>query len=155
MIFVYFAVWILLCGRFSLDVLATGAGISLLIYLFTWRVIGLTPKKELETVRKIPSYILYVLRLIREVIKANLQVAGMILDPTSDVEPQLITLHTKLKERSSRVLLANSITLTPGTITAYMKDDVLIVHALDKETAEGLADGAFEKELLSLEEERV
>ncbi len=155
MFFVYFAVWILLNGRFSPDVLAAGAGVSLLIYLFTWRVIGLTPKREWEKVKKLPSYILYVLRLIREIIKANLQVAGMILDPVSDVEPQLITLHTKLKEQSSRVLLANSITLTPGTITAYMKDDILIVHALDKETAEGLTDGAFEKELLSLEEEQV
>ncbi len=155
MFFVYFAVWILLNGRFSPDVLAAGAGVSLLIYLFTWRVIGLTPKREWEKVKKLPSYILYVLRLIREVIKANLQVAGMILDPSSDVEPQLITLHTKLKEQSSRVLFANSITLTPGTITAYMKDDILIVHALDKETAEGLTDGAFEKELLSLEEEQV
>ena len=67
------------------------------------------------------------------------------------VEPILIRFRTSLQTKAARVLLANSITLTPGTITVSLEGDELVVHCLDKTLAEGLADGIFAKELERLE----
>ena len=66
----------------------------------------------------------------------GLPVAGM-------EEPVLVTFQTKIKSPFLRVLLANSITLTPGTITVSLEDDTYVVHALDKDFAEGIENSVF------------
>ena len=63
----------------------------------------------------------------------------------------LVRFRTTLRTRVARVLLANSITLTPGTITVTLEGDELTVHCLDKTLAEGLSDGIFVRELEKLE----
>ena len=151
MFFVYFLLWILFNGRADADVLITGAGAALLIYLFTWKIIGLTPKREWRAWKKAGSYISYAGYLFVEILKANWQVTKLIFNPKVELEPQLVTMKTECREEMNRVLLANSITLTPGTITASLDGDELIVHALDRETAEGLLDNGFEKRLLAME----
>ena len=59
----------------------------------------------------------------------------------------------RLKKEWTRAMLANFITLTPGTITAFLEDDIYTVHCLDKELAEGIEDCAFVKILTELEAE--
>ena len=58
-------------------------------------------------------------------------------------EPVLVTFHTTLKSPVLRVILANSITLTPGTITVSLEGDTFVVHALDKDFVEGIEDSVF------------
>ena len=64
----------------------------------------------------------------------------------------LISFKTSLKTKMAKMLLANSITLTPGTITVSLRDDVYMVHCYDKSMAKGLNNTVFEKKLLKLEE---
>ena len=75
----------------------------------------------------------------------------MILSPGFQNKPVIIHFKTDLKSRTARVLLANSITLTPGTITVSLEDDVYTVHCLDKSLAEGIDSSVFVKLLKKLE----
>jgi len=67
------------------------------------------------------------------------------------VVPKLASFKTKLSNPAARVVFADSITLTPGTITVHIQGDEFLVHCLDESMEEGLAGGVFEQELLSLE----
>ena len=89
--------------------------------------------------------------LLIEICRANMGVMRFILSPRYEVEPQLVYIKTDLKNDLERVVLANSITLTPGTITVSMEKDLMCVHCLDKTMAEGLDHSDFEKQLLELE----
>ena len=75
----------------------------------------------------------------------------MILTQREHMEPVLVTFRTNLKTETARVILANSITLTPGTITVSIDEDELVVHCLDKSLAEGIEDPVFEQRLKEFE----
>lgn len=75
----------------------------------------------------------------------------MILSPKFKNEPVIVQFRTDLKSKMARVLLANSITLTPGTITVSLEDDVYTVHCLDKRLAEGMDTSVFVRLLRKLE----
>ena len=85
----------------------------------------------------------YLFVLIWEIIKANFDTMKMIFTSKYEREPVLVTFRTKIKSPVLRVLLANSITLTPGTITVSLEDDTYVVHALDKDFAEGIENSVF------------
>lgn len=80
----------------------------------------------------------YWLFLGKEIIVANVDVIKRILKPGLSISPQIITLSVKKQNDLSKVIYANSITLTPGTVTLALSGDELIVHALSKEAAEDL-----------------
>lgn len=86
-----------------------------------------------------------------EIIKANADVVKFIFNDKEVVEPVIVTFQTNLKSELSRVILANSITLTPGTITISLEGDELVVHCLDKSLAEGMEDSIFVKLLEEIE----
>ena len=89
-----------------------------------------------------------------EIIKANWQVIYFILTSKYEVEPRLVKFKTDLKKNSSRAVLANSITLTPGTITVTLTENEYVVHCLDKELAEGMQDSIFVKQLRVMEKDK-
>ena len=103
-------------------------------------------------VRKLPWIIGYCFILINEIIKANLTMIHYLLSPQILPEPALVRFHTDLKTRTAQVLLANSITLTPGTITVEMKDGEYLIHCYDKTMGEGLDSSVFVSMLKKLEE---
>ena len=151
LLLVYFGLCVLFNGRADSDVLITGAGAALLVYLFTWKIIGLTPKAEWRGWKKAWKYLCFFGYLFVEILKANWQVLGFVMDPKKEMEPQLVKYKTNCRDEMSRVLLANAITLTPGTITVGQDEDELIIHALDKETAAGLEGNGFEERLVEME----
>ena len=67
------------------------------------------------------------------------------------MQPKLASFKTKLSTRGARVMLADSITLTPGTITVSLQDDTYLVHCLDESMEDGLYDSSFEKHLHEIE----
>jgi multicomponent Na+:H+ antiporter subunit E len=103
--------------------------------------------------KKIAYSIQYLFILIIEVIKANIDVAKIVLSPKIDIDPVVIEFKTKLKTDLTKTILANSITLTPGTITMIMENDVYTVHCLKREFADSLANSKFENILLKIEEQ--
>ena len=155
MLLLFFAVWIVFNGRFTLEIALFGIVIAGLMFAFMCRFMDYSPEKEKSFYRKFPLFCRYVLLLVREIVKANVIVCKMILSRRERIEPAMVKVHTNLKTETARVMLANSITLTPGTITVSMEGRELLVHCLDKSLAEGMEDSEFEKLLEQLEGEKI
>ena len=95
--------------------------------------------------------ILYLPWLVLEVIKANLQVSRIILSRRIRISPRLIRLNATQKSELGQVIFANSITLTPGTVTLNVQDGELLVHALTEATANDLHEGEMNRRVRALE----
>ena len=83
--------------------------------------------------------------LAKEIITANIDVIKRILKPGQSISPQVFTLPAEKKTDLSKVIYANSITLTPGTVTLDLSGSEMKVHALSKEAAEDLQKGEMAK----------
>ena len=87
----------------------------------------------------------YWLFLLKEIVVSNVQVIKLILSPTSKIEPHFVQVEAHQNSDLGRTILANSITLTPGTVTVSISDQALLVHALTRESAQGVIDGALDQ----------
>ena len=152
MFFVLFAFWLLLNGRWTAEIALTGAAVCGLVYLFLWKYLGYSPRKEWQAARRLPGLAVYALWLVGQIFASAAATIRLIWSPRLIAEPRLVAFRSRLKTRAGRTLLANSITLTPGTITADQTGDRFLVHCLDSDFAEGLADSEMEKRILRIEE---
>ncbi|MDO4616141.1 MAG: Na+/H+ antiporter subunit E [Lachnospiraceae bacterium] len=143
--------WIILNGRFTLEVFLFGLVICGAMYAFCCRILGLSLQKDLRFMKRLPMFVHYVLILIWEILKANRQVMRFILTPQLAAEPVIVHFHSDLKSEAAKVLLANSITLTPGTITVRLEGSEYYVHCLDKDFAEGMDASIFVELLEKME----
>ena len=75
----------------------------------------------------------------------------MVLSPVIEVEPCLIRFRTDLRSEAARVALANSITLTPGTLTVFLEGKDFLIHALDRSMARGVNESIFVRQLRRME----
>ncbi len=139
--------WSILCEKLSAEVFVLGIAISAGIFYFNRHLL---PTGSFR-IGKLPLYVLYLLLLLKEIVLANISVAGIVLRPQMNVSPCIITLKTRLRSHLHRAILANSITLTPGTLTVQLKGDELVVHCLIKEYIPDLINSKFEKLLLKIE----
>ena len=155
MLLLFLLVWIIFNGRVTAEILLFGVAVAGAMFGFICNFMDYSLKKELALYRKVPLLFRYVLVLLKEIITANLTVIRMILTRKETMEPVLVHVHTDLKSEVSRVILANSITLTPGTITVSMTGQDLLVHCLDRSLSEGMEDSVFVKLLQKLEGEDV
>ena len=150
---VYFALWVIFNGRITLEILIAGILLSVLLDLFVKHVmkIRLTGAAFWKFVKLFPDAMFYVIVLLVEIIKANITITKIVLAPNIDVEPCLVKFTSPLKTTAARVALANSITLTPGTITVSLEGNEFVVHALTREIAGGLEGSIFERLLTRME----
>ncbi len=144
--------WIIFNGRFTPEILVFGLIISAAVCLFMVKFFGYSFKKELLVLKILPDLFIYVIILLVEIIKANFAVMKLIIFKAKSIEPTVVHFHTGLKTKAARVLLANSITLTPGTITSSLHEDEFFVHCLDKHLSVGISDSVFVKRLRKMEE---
>jgi len=93
----------------------------------------------------------YLIWLVIEIAKCNLDVARRILDPKLPISPRLIEVQAGQKDDLGRVLYANSITLTPGTVSVETRGKTITVHALTAEAAEGLLTGDMDRRVTQVE----
>ena len=154
MFFVYFALWVVLNGRWTLEIGAFGVVFAALLYAFSCRFLGYSVKKDLRFARGIPAAARYLATLLCEIVKANLTVMRMILSPDFEPKPKLVRFESGLTDEGHRVALADSITLTPGTITCQLRGDEYVVHCLDESLSQGLTDGALIGQLREMEAEK-
>ncbi len=153
MLLLFFLAWIIFNGRVTLEIVLFGIAISLAVFAFICKFMDFSIQREWNFYRRLPRFVQYVYVLIKEIISANLAVCRMILTRKETMEPVIVRVHTNLKTETARVILANSITLTPGTITVSMTGQELLVHCLDKTLAEGMEDSVFVKLLEKMEGE--
>lgn len=156
MVVLLFLLWILLNGRFTADagmlqIVIVGVAVAGVAYWFAHKTLGYTLKAELKMLKKVPILIAYLFILIKEIIVANFQMMKIVLGKKLDVHPVIVKIKVPLKTEFARVLLANSITLTPGTITAELEGDEFTIHCIDTAFSEGMDSSSFVKMLERLE----
>ena len=150
--FLLFGFWVLLNGQWTGEIAVVGAVLSGLIYLFCWKFMDYSPRKEWALLKRVPWALAYLAALVREIVRSCMATIRLVWSPSLVPQPCLKSFETKLKGNYAKVMLANSITITPGTITVNMQGNKLLVHCLDEDFAEGLADSALDKRLMKLEE---
>ena len=136
MIILLFLFWIILNGRFTLDwgmlqVVLTGVILIGAVSAFSYKILGYKLSTELRFWKKLPLLIKYFLLLVKEIISSSLKVISLVFSKSKKYEPVVIKFKTNLKTDVAKVILANTITLTPGTITADLTDDCFTIHCLD------------------------
>jgi multicomponent Na+:H+ antiporter subunit E len=148
-----FAVWLILNGKVTVEICCFGLVISAALFYFMCRFMGYSTKKEILLWRLLPLMAQYIGVLVAEIVKANLVVLKIVLNPLIQPEPALVYFDADLKSELAKVMLANSITLTPGTITVSVEDNHYCVHCLDRELGAGIENSVFVELLEKIEEE--
>lgn len=150
MFIILFLFWILINGKINLEITIIGLIICALVNLFARYFLNFTFKKDVAYCKNIGLFILYFFLLVIEVIKSNWNIITLIWSK-KEIEPKVVHFNVDLKTRLLRVLFANSITLTPGTITIELDDDQYIVHALRYEYIDGIENSSILKVLRRME----
>ena len=151
MFVVFFALWVIFNGKLNAEIAIFGVVLSAVVYLFSCKFLGYSLKKDQQLLRLIPSMLRYLCLLVREIVKSNLALIRVVYSRKAEVKPQLVTFRTPVKGAYKSVL-ADCITVTPGTISVTSEDDKLTVHALDTSFAEGIEDTDFQKQLLEMQQ---
>ena len=146
----FFLFWMILNGRWTRETALIGVAVTLAAMLFMWKTCDWSFKKEGRLYLVLPRIIGFVLTVIWEIVKANLNMCNIVYFGEAEAVTRI--LHTRLTTRLAKMALANAITLTPGTISVNFQGDELTVHCLRPELAEGLDDLVFERKLLKIEE---
>jgi len=137
--FIMFGFWILLSGKFDLFHLILGVISSALVSFLSSDILMHDAKKNdrLAIAFRFTAYIPW---LLYQIVLSTLHVAFLALHPKiiDQIDPTIVTFKTKLKSNIAQVALANSITLTPGTITIRIEDGIYYVHAISRKAAAGL-----------------
>jgi multicomponent Na+:H+ antiporter subunit E len=141
--------WLLLTFKITVPNLIVGSVASLVCSLFFGRFFITNVYKILQPQRYF-WFIIYLFIFLWECIKANIDVAYRVLHPAMPIKPGIVKVKTTLKSDLAKTLLANSITMTPGTITVDIIDDYLYIHWIyvrseDPEVYTPIITGAFEK----------
>ena len=148
---IFFLIWIIFNGQFTLEIAAFGLVIAGAVYWFICRYLDYSPRKDIILCKRFFLLLHYIFVLLKEILKANAAVFKMTYSAKYHLEPAVIHFTTTLHSNFARVLLANSITLTPGTITVSLQDNEYVVHCLDKDLAEGIDSSIFVKLLERIE----
>ena len=108
-------------------------------------------RKDLRLMSKVGLGIAYFFVLLKEIFVSNFKVMAIILFKRIPITPALTEVRVELRSRMAKTILANSITLTPGTITVKVEGDVFTVHCLSAELIDGIEDSTFVKLLRKME----
>ena len=128
-------IWLLLMNDLSLGHWILGALLGWAIPLLT-QVFWINPPRVLKPFK----LCLFLLRILGDIITANLQVAKLILGSTAKLRPAFVEIPMLLEDELALTMLTSIISLTPGTVSADLSDDrkMLLVHGLDVPDAEAL-----------------
>ncbi len=122
-----FLFWIMLEGSLSFDVVIVGLLVSASIaWLYPSGLSFFTEFRA--TPEAFKAGFRYYGYFFKELIRSNLKLAAVVLSPSLPINPGIVKVRTKLKSKMGRLMLANSITLTPGTLTVELEDEWIYVH---------------------------
>ena len=149
---VLFVPWLVLSGKF--DPVHVGMGVLCSSLVAYWCADLLFQDKATtlgERLRQLIGFVGYMGWLLGEIIRANLHVFRVSLSPRMNelLEPQMVEFETKLEKELSKFVLANSITLTPGTVTVRVEGSRFLVHALTDKVARDIP-GVMEKRIANI-----
>jgi multicomponent Na+:H+ antiporter subunit E len=120
-----------------------GILVTIVLSLFTYGSIGVSFKTERKVWAKIGYILAYLARLVFEVIIAAIQMVKLILSPEIRIKPRIFYFNSPVRSEAAKVALANSIILTPGSITFELEGNRFGVHAIDVSVAEEISDSSY------------
>jgi len=126
-------IWLALTSSVRWQELAVGIAVSLIISLILSKVyseLGFPPL----SIKRIVFFFIFLVVLFKEIIVANVDVAYRIIHPKMPIKPGIVVIRTTLKQDIAKMMLANSITLTPGTFTLDIIGDTLLIHWINVKT---------------------
>ena len=138
-----FLLWLILNGKVTLEICLFGVVITGAVYAFCVAALGCRPQTERRFLKR--------LILVREIIRANLAVMRVIWSRKPDYHPAIVRVHAPLEKPVSRMLLSNSITLTPGTVTVRQEGEDYLVLCLNKAHAADIPDWSLTRLLRKME----
>lgn len=122
--------WLLLVGQLTVDELATGILVAIAATLAAGKRLQILDGIRLHPAA--PLHLLgYLLYFLRALVHANIDMARRVISPVIPLRPALVEVRTRLRSPLGRLVLANSITLTPGTLSVDIRDDHIQVHWVD------------------------
>ena len=149
--FIYFLMWLFITWSLNIEYLVVGIIVSLIVTLLTKELFPDELVRLLHPVRFLLA-VFYIPYLVFYILLANLDVAYRVLNPDLPINPGIIKVKTSLKNEFAKTILANSITLTPGTLTVDVDGNDFYVHWInvssnDPEVQKELILGRFERVL--------
>lgn len=152
-----FAFWLILSGRFEAKYIVIGALSAGLVTFLTNDLFhyALSYGERVEAKTRLVflqlwRFLAYLPWLLSRIIMANVQVAYLVLHPKMPIDPGLLVFRTRMKKGIAQVTLANSITLTPGTITTSLENGQYIIHTLKRPLAGELEDATMQNKIATV-----
>lgn len=132
-----FFVWLALTPLGDIQELIAGIFVALIVSAVAGKFL-VTTEKSRNFFKRIFTFVLYFFKFLWEMIKANVHVAGIVLNPTLPIRPGIIKIRTNLTRDSAITMLTNSITLTPGTLTVDVNPDKqeIYIHCIEVDSTD-------------------
>lgn len=144
-------IWLLWSGYFEPLILSFGAASVLFVLWICFRMRIVDEEGSPYHIAMQTRWFLYIPWLLKEIVVANLDVTKRILSKDLPISPVLFEAPCSQKTDLGRVIYANSITLTPGTVSYGVSDDKILVHAIAKEARDGVLTGEMDRRVTRLE----
>ncbi|MBS25300.1 MAG: cation transporter [Gammaproteobacteria bacterium] len=143
------ATWLFLSGHYSFLLITVGLLASLFVVFLVSRMRLLNSKNV--SFKPILGFLRYVPWLIGAIVRSNIDVAGRVLNPRLPINPIVARVPAEQKTDIGRVAYANSITLTPGTVSLDLTGDEIEVHVLSEKSLDELKNGSMARRILEME----
>ncbi len=135
---VLFVFWVAVSGTLDWPQLVVGLAAASFVTYFNRSMLITLEDRPPVRLKTLVWLLGYFFKLISDIFIANFQVAWLVLHPKMPIEPNMVELEVDIDKQASRVLLGNSITLTPGTLTVLSEGNKYLVHALTRHNGEAL-----------------
>ena len=150
LVFLLSIFWIVNSGHFGFLLLAFGVVSVALVVWINSRMSRFSEEYQPPVIMS-PRLPFYILWLIKEVVKSNIEVIRCIYQRQPEIEPRVFKVRASQKTDLYKALYANSITMTPGTITMEVEGDEFTIHALTRSSKEGVESGDMDQRVRRLE----
>lgn len=155
MFLLLFVLWWVFSGPLTVEIILVGFFLALILEFATVKILDYRFTVDLSAAVHTALWARYFRVLVMEIIKCCLSVLSLIWSPQLEVKPMLRRFRSRVIGEGNMVVLANSITLTPGTITVDVQPNHYVVHALDAKYMEGIEQSDFVKILEEMEKKDV
>ncbi len=146
--------WMLLRGTFDIMDLSIGLIIAILVSVFSQKL-SIKPEEGINVIANIINIFRFLGIFLKDIVKANIQVASLVLQKQPQLEPEFVHLPLKVKTRVARSILGNVISLTPGTLSVEVEEERIIVHVLTEIAKEELKSSPLQDILVEMEGDRL
>ena len=149
-----FLFWLVLSSSFAIESVIIGIVASILVTVYSKDIVFAEEETSLYKFSGVIALVRFLWCLIVEVIKANIGIVKIVLDPSLPISPRFVVvpIPDNLKKNFNKVLYANAITLTPGTLTVDILEEGYLIHAINEDAGYGLKGSVLEKYVMRVEE---